>query len=85
MTAAFGPRLDGEMVRFSLWAPDADEVWLELPGGVARKMARASEPGWPCSRSGLAAATAFLKHERPGIMCAVRLGRLTSELYWQIL
>jgi maltooligosyltrehalose trehalohydrolase len=46
VTPAFGPRLEGEMVRFSLWAPDADEVWLELPGGDARKMARAPDAGW---------------------------------------
>jgi malto-oligosyltrehalose trehalohydrolase len=45
MNRSFGPRVDGGQVLFSLWAPDAGAVMLELADGSRHSLADAGE-GW---------------------------------------
>ncbi len=45
MSMQFGPRREGDAIRFSLWAPDAPQVMLERPGERDQPMHR-SDDGW---------------------------------------
>lgn len=50
MNPVFGPRIEGGQVRFSLWAPDADQVSLEIAGGSVHAMADIGD-GWKEART----------------------------------
>lgn len=45
MSHMFGPRIEGDHVRFRLWAPDAPDVRLELADGASHALANIGD-GW---------------------------------------